>query len=36
VKKYLAKKAPQAAPAQTKSAAETNPVMDAVKQTLGK
>lgn len=36
VKKYLAKKVQQPAPAQPKSTAEINPIMDAVKQMLGK
>jgi hypothetical protein len=36
VKKYLAKKGQPTAPAQTKSTGEINPIMDAVKEMLGK
>jgi TRAP transporter TAXI family solute receptor len=36
VKKYLAKKVQQPPPAQTKTTGEINPIMDAVKQMLGK
>jgi hypothetical protein len=36
VKKYLAKKGQQTAPAQPKSTAGINPIMDAMKELLGK